>query len=201
MDKPKEAENKTPTVIKPHIPAVIELKQKKVRKSAEPSDNSRYMQKNLEVFNLPEINLFNRDEVLARLNEYFNIAREYDSKPTVVGLAMALGLSRQSLYEIKTGKIRNPQHRYNKIPEDVVQVIRKAYDYLEMLWEDYMQNGKINPVSGIFLGKNNYGYKDKQETVITPNYQKPEYDAESIRERYLPSKEVDGESRVIDSDK
>ena len=32
-----------------------------------------------------------------------------------------------------------------------------------------MQNGKINPVSGIFLGKNNFGYQDKQEHVITPN--------------------------------
>jgi hypothetical protein len=40
---------------------------------------------------------------------------------------------------------------------------------LEALWEDYMQNGKINPVSGIFLGKNNFGYSDKQEYVLTPN--------------------------------
>ena len=35
--------------------------------------------------------------------------------------------------------------------------------------EDYMQNGKINPVSGIFLMKNNMGYQDKQEVVVTPN--------------------------------
>ena len=35
--------------------------------------------------------------------------------------------------------------------------------------EDYMQNGKINPVSGIFLMKNNMGYQDKQEVVLTPN--------------------------------
>lgn len=188
-------------VVRPHKQAVITLNHKKVQASAEPGDNSRYLEKNLEVFNLPEINLYSQTEVMQRLNEYFNIARKYDSKPTVVGLAMALGLSRRSLYEIKTGKIRNPNHRYNKIPEDVVNTICKAYDYLEMLWEDYMQNGKINPVSGIFLGKNNYGYKDKQETVITPNYQKPEYDAESIRERYLPSREVEGESREIDSDK
>ena len=32
-----------------------------------------------------------------------------------------------------------------------------------------MQNGKINPVSGIFLMKNNFGYADKQEVVLTPN--------------------------------
>jgi hypothetical protein len=36
-----------------------------------------------------------------------------------------------------------------------------------------MQNGKINPVAGIFLGKNMFGgsYSDKQEVVLTPNTQ------------------------------
>ena len=32
-----------------------------------------------------------------------------------------------------------------------------------------MLNGKINPVSGIFLGKNNFSYVDKQDFVVTPN--------------------------------
>ena len=36
-------------------------------------------------------------------------------------------------------------------------------------WEQIMQNGKINPASGIFLGKNNFGYKDQTEHVLTPN--------------------------------
>ena len=38
-----------------------------------------------------------------------------------------------------------------------------------MYLSDCMQNGKINPVSGIFLLKNNFGYQDKQEVVVTPN--------------------------------
>lgn len=29
--------------------------------------------------------------------------------------------------------------------------------------ESYMQNGKINPVAGIFLMSNNFGYKQKVE--------------------------------------
>lgn len=32
-----------------------------------------------------------------------------------------------------------------------------------------MQNGKVNPASGIFLGKNMFGYKDVQDVVVTPN--------------------------------
>ena len=54
-----------------------------------------------------------------------------------------------------------------------------------MLWENYMQNGKINPVSGIFLGKNNFGYQDKQEHVLTPNVRPDsDYSADDIRKRY-----------------
>jgi hypothetical protein len=55
---------------------------------------------------------------------------------------------------------------------------------MEILWENYMQNGKINPVSGIFLGKNNFGYQDKQEMVLTPNTnQEAEYDINDIKKR------------------
>lgn len=49
-----------------------------------------------------------------------------------------------------------------------------------------MQNGKINPVSGIFLGTNNFGYLNRAEYVVTPNVNKEDdCDAEAIRKRYL----------------
>jgi hypothetical protein len=58
---------------------------------------------------------------------------------------------------------------------------------MENLWENYMQNGKINPVSGIFLGKNNFGYQDKTEYVVTPNVNNDsDYSVDDIRKRYLP---------------
>jgi hypothetical protein len=63
--------------------------------------------------------------------------------------------------------------------------MKKAHEYMEILWENYMQNGRINPVSGIFLGKNNFGYQDKTEYVVTPNTNSDsEYNAEDIRKRY-----------------
>ena len=56
---------------------------------------------------------------------------------------------------------------------------------MEILWENYMQNGKINPVSGIFLGKNNFGYQDKTEYVVTPNVNNDsDYDPDAIKARY-----------------
>ena len=57
---------------------------------------------------------------------------------------------------------------------------------MENMWESYMNSGKINPVSGIFLGKNNFGYQDKQEMVLTPNTQnESDFSAEDIRKRYM----------------
>lgn len=70
-----------------------------------------------------------------------------------------------------------------QLPKDVRDSVKKAYTFMEQNWEDYMQNGKINPVAGIFLGKNNYGYQDKTEYVITPNQGEQEYSQDDIRKR------------------
>ena len=49
-----------------------------------------------------------------------------------------------------------------------------------------MSSGKVNPVAGIFLGKNNFGYQDKTEYVLTPNTNTDnDYSADEIRERYI----------------
>jgi hypothetical protein len=138
----------------------------------------------MEVFNLPKVELTSVDVVQARIGEYFGIMAKYDMKPTVTGFAMALGLDRRRLWELRTGNIDERNKKLLSIPSDVLDSIKKTYDLMEQMWENYMQNGKINPVAGIFLGKNNYGYKDQTEYVLTPN-QKNEIDAESIRKRYV----------------
>ena len=68
---------------------------------------------------------------------------------------------------------------------------------MENMWETYMNSGKVNPVAGIFLGKNNYGYQDKTEYVLTPNTQSDnDYDADAIRERYIAA---DQQKKLTDS--
>ena len=46
-----------------------------------------------------------------------------------------------------------------------------------------MQNGKISPPNGIFLGKNNFDYKDVQDVVLTPNTPLQNIDADESRKR------------------
>lgn len=151
----------------------------------EAGDNTKYLSLGMELFNLPSIDLKDPEQVSNRLNEFFDIHARYDMKPTVAGMGMALGLDRRRLWEIKTGNF-NGNGKYSNLPTLTQDSIKKAYEYMEILWENYMQNGKINPVSGIFLGKNNFGYQDKTEYVVTPNVNNDsDYDADDIRKRYI----------------
>ena len=153
--------------------------------NVQPGDNTKYVLLGATLFNLPPIDLKDSEQVGDRLNEFFKIHAEADMKPTVSGMAMALGLDRRRLWEIKTGALKGGHTEYD-LPTATLVSIKRAYNYMEILWENYMQNGKINPVSGIFLGKNNFGYQDKTEYVVTPNVNNDsDYNADDIRKRYI----------------
>ena len=152
--------------------------------NVEAGDNTKYVLLGAKLFNLPPIDLNDSQQVNDRLNEFFKIHADADMKPTVSGMGMALGLDRRRLWEIKTGNF-GTQKALADLPTLTKDSIKRAYEYMEILWENYMQNGKINPVSGIFLGKNNFGYQDKTEYVVTPNMNNDsDYDPAAIKARY-----------------
>ena len=126
-------------------------------------DNNKYTTFALALMRLPKIDLRDPKQMRERVGEYFQLCADFDMKPAVTALGLSLGMDRRRLWEVKNGQ------DYQGMPQESKDIIKMAYDSLEMLWESYMQNGKINPVSGIFLGKNNFGYKDQQEYVVTPN--------------------------------
>lgn len=160
---------------------------------------SQLIEKNLRVAQLPNIDLTDANQVEKRIQEYFTIEHEYGNRPTVAGLGMSLNaMDRRRLWEIVTGN-HGPERGYTTtLPRDVKDVIKKYYAILTNLWEDYMQSGKINPVSGIFLGKNNFGYKDQTEYVLTPN-QQPDFNEQQIRDRLSLTGLTDSDSET-DSD-
>lgn len=158
----------------------------------DPGDNAKFLNVNMALFNMPDIDLHDIDAVEERLNEYFALYAANDMKPTVAGMAAALnGKSRQWLWALIHNQPSGGAGYSPNLPPNTANAIKKAYFLMENLWESYMNSGKINPVSGIFLGKNNFGYQDKQEYVVTPNTQQDsDFDADAIKQRYL-----------IDSDK
>lgn len=149
-----------------------------------PGDNSRFLRHALATRNMPPIDISDINQVQERIFWYFNHCKEDDIKPTVTGYCSSLGISRSTLLNWKNGTYREGTHQ---------KVILNTYAILEEMWEHYMMNGKINPVSGIFLGKNNFGYQDKQDLVVTPNTQNDVVDVKTIEAKYAELPEFDEE--------
>lgn len=142
-------------------------------------ENNKYTTFALAIMKLPKIDFRDPEQLHNRVLEYFSLCAEHDMKPGVAAVGLAIGLDRRRLWEIRSGASRN-----NTIPQECKDIIHNVYDSLEVLWEGYMANGKINPVSGIFLAKNNFGYQDKQEYVVTPNTMSHDTPVDVIEAKY-----------------
>ena len=138
--------------------------------------NAAYLNFALKTWNLKRVDTSDVQAIADRILWYFGICEENNMKPTVAGLANSLGVTRMVLWNWRNG-IDRPAN---------ADIILRAYDKLEELWEMYMMNGMINPASGIFLGKNLFGYKDVQDIIVQPNNPLGEtVEAEFIEEKYM----------------
>lgn len=152
----------------------------------EPGDNTRIVMTSMKFFDMPKVDLHDPEAVRERLGEYFQIYGEADLKPTVAGMAMCLGVDRRRLWAIANDQPNGGNGYKINIPPESTDLIKKAYEMLEMSMENYATSGKINPVMSIFMMKNHFGYQDKTEYVLTPNQkQDSDYNADEISKRYL----------------
>ena len=126
---------------------------------SQPGDNSNMVSKLMTLYSLPPVKT--DADVQQRIYDYFDWCIETDSKPSVAALATALGIDRRTLWEWEVGKAYAGTKR--------ASLIKHAKSIMNAMMEEMMQTGKINPVVGIFLMKNNMGYKDQSDVVITPN--------------------------------
>ena len=156
--------------------------------------NRKYILSAMSLWDLPAIDLKDEEQIAERTDAYFAMMADQDMKPTVVGYAMALGLDRRQLWALVNDQPYSGRGYVYDIPPRCADRIKKGYKTMEFLWESYMQNGAVNPVSGIFLGKNHYGYKDQQETVVvTPNLLGDGADQKQLEQRYLDSVVIEEE--------
>lgn len=137
-------------------------KSKDMAVTASPEENKKYVSHVLESFKLPEIDRNDPDQVAERIEWYFNHCATDGMKPTVAGVCNALGIDRVTFYQWGTGDRRGKNPAY-------ANMVKKAKAMIWELWEQYAADGKVNPVTFIFLMKNHFGYADKQEVVVTPS--------------------------------
>lgn len=162
----------------------IVVKQKRPKRSElmkpqlEKGEVGQYIRHAMESFNLPPIDISDIEQVKGRCEWYFNRCMDDDIRPSVAGLSNAIGITRKTFHSWCVESERSGTH---------MAYCNRVKNLLSELMEDYMQNGKINPVSGIFLMKNNFDYQDKSEVVVTPNSDKlgEATSAEDLQKKYL----------------
>ena len=130
--------------------------------NAEQGENRKFLNHSLKIAELPPISPQSADEVKDRIFQYFQICADDDMKPSIAGLSLSLGMDRRRVWEAREG-VRG------SYPDAVRDLLKKAQQIIELQMVDYMQNGRINPVAGIFMLKNHFGYKDEQEVVVKPD--------------------------------
>ena len=143
-------------------------------------DNRRYLAHELEVMRKgrdERVDTSDPKAVQDRIDWYFNLCLDHDMKPTVTGLCSSLHIHKDTVRSWYHGTTRGGTH---------TDLIKDAYTTLETLWEDYMSNGKINPASGIFLGRNHWGYQDQVAVVVKePEPLGPAPDAAQLAATYI----------------
>ena len=158
----------------------------------EPGENTKYLNHSLAMMDWRKPDMKSVEAVQERLMNYFQLCADNDMKPSFAGMALAFGVDRTTMW-----KWCNGTSDIKPLAPEIRNALKKGQQILNAQMEDYMQNGKINPVSGIFLMKNNMGYTDQQEVVLRPDSPLGEKaDPEALKRKYL-----EDAYGVIDSEK
>lgn len=135
-----------------------------------------------QAINAPRVDLSDTQEVQRRTFMYFEACSMSSCFPSVMGLAAALGCSRQNLNRWLLSHAEHPTANFISMAKDVMA---------DLLVDSSLHNNS-NAIMSIFVLKNNHGFADRVEVApITPERRDSDYDPDDIRRRYLPYSEVD----------
>lgn len=117
------------------------------------------------------------EELQERIGHYFGYCAENDKRPGIEQLCLSLGITRQTLLDWCNGLGRGKDRRWQEMCIQAKQLILAFLESVHL-------EGKINPVSGIFLLKCWGGYIEtqKQEFSISQSNRSFEDEVPSIEE-------------------
>lgn len=117
-------------------------------------------------------------EMERRFYRYLEMCAEWDMKVGNQAAYAAIGISKELAWEWVNRTQANPARH---------DFLKKVQTICAMYREGLMEDGKVNPVTGIFWQKNYDGMKDQQEVVLTPNTSPlgEQQDAEALKQKYL----------------
>ncbi len=142
-------------------------------------DNTRRITFVTELARLPRIDTKDAAALELRLAEYLAICERHGMKVGNQAMCMALGVGVEDLKRWSNGVAPTPS---------IMEFAKKARSICSAFRESYMQDGKVNPVTGIFWQKNYDGLRDQQEHVVIPTNPLGEQpDPVRLQQKYLDS--------------
>ena len=118
----------------------------------------------------------NDEEIEQRCLEYCLECYKTGQRMTVEKLALALGITRETLHQWEIGGPGSTPRRSD--------IIRKTKDVISSYDAEMVISGKLNPVPYIFRAKNYYGMRDQTDIAIEPKQSISDQDAVQIAQKY-----------------
>ena len=177
--------NKISEVTPENIIAAIKPTQNELNRiGGEPGEVAHLVAFHMEFANVERADFKETSDVRQHIDFYLEKCAEYNLRPSIIGLANALGIDRMQLYRMYSGNYVNGKPPYGA-SEECMLLVKKTYGFIAENLEVGMQNGKVNPVSAMFLLKNHLGYTDTNEVVIKRSEDSENViDVSEIRKRY-----------------
>lgn len=117
-----------------------------------------------ELFMLPTIDMEDPEAVRDRYFELLELSEKYGRAITIEALSMGFDTTREEIIEVSKGEKCRLGARLSVSSAPIFQ---KCLNSVAGIWATHMSSGDFKqPVAGIFIGKNNFGYGDVTETVI-----------------------------------
>lgn len=119
------------------------------------------------------------EDIYNRFDQYIALCVKDDRPPTAANFALALGVSRQRMYQLAQGQYAAKQTL------EARQAINYCLAVLNAVLEQSLTENKIPTITGIYLSKANFGYTDANQAAIEDgNADECHKTAEEIRQKY-----------------
>ena len=158
-----------------------------------PGTNRKVLQNALEALKHPRVDVKDPKAIQERITEYLEYCMKNDIIPGVAACANWLGIHIVTLESWYAGRTGSPEHQI---------VVSRFYGIMQDVWQQNMDESNINNISGMFMGKVFFGYKDTQEIVVNTKTQNELSVADLIAEsKMLPGGEnliIDGTAKILE---
>ena len=92
------------------------------------------------------------------VSEFLELCSDTQTVPTITSLALWLGVDKTTIYE----HANNSNSPFSTILKNIIT-------YCHSLMQNGTVEGKINPVTYIFISKNDYGMRDDKNIMVSAN--------------------------------